>query len=98
MDNCVRHNAIKRTIKDRPITNSHPQVASPVCNFQPRNAMNKENAMSTSRVLHILTTDQLNEGEILARLSDGTTAVFESSELEKLRPRRKEIPLELKIA
>ena len=54
--------------------------------------------MSTTRLLHILSTDQLNEGEILARLSDGTTAVFESSELEKLRPRRKEALVERKIA
>jgi hypothetical protein len=54
--------------------------------------------MSTTNVLHILTTDQLDEGEVLVRFSDGTTAVFEGAELEKLRPRRKEISAERKIA
>ena len=54
--------------------------------------------MSTPKLLHILSTDQLGEGEILARLADGTTAVFEWSELEKLRPRRKEAPVGQKVA
>ncbi len=54
--------------------------------------------MSTTKLLHILTTDQLGEDDVLVRFSDGTTAVFESAELEKLRPRRKEMPAERKIA
>jgi hypothetical protein len=54
--------------------------------------------MSTTKLLHILTTDRLDENEVLVRFSDGTTAVFESSELEKLRPRPKEIDQERKIA
>jgi hypothetical protein len=54
--------------------------------------------MSTIHLLHILTTDKLGEDEVLVRFSDGTTAVYESEELEKLRPRRKEISTERKIA
>ena len=54
--------------------------------------------MSTTKLLHILTTAPLDDDDILVRFSDGTTAVYESSELEKLRPRRKEISAELKIA
>ena len=54
--------------------------------------------MSTNNLLHILTTDQLDKDEVLVRFADGTTAVFESAELEKLRPRRKEISAERKIA
>jgi len=54
--------------------------------------------MSTTKLLHILTTDRLDGDEVLVQFSDGTTAVFESSELEKLRPRRKEITEERKIA
>ena len=47
--------------------------------------------MLTSNLLHILSTDYLAGDEVLVRLSDGTTAVFELDELEKLRPHRKEI-------
>jgi len=57
-----------------------------------------ENAMSAMKLLHILTTDRLDEDEVLVRFSDGTTAVFESAELEKLRPRRKEGMEERRIA
>jgi hypothetical protein len=57
-----------------------------------------EDAMSAMRLLHILTTDRLDENEVLVRFADGTTAVFESSELEKLRPRRKEAVEERRIA
>ncbi len=51
-----------------------------------------------AKLLHILSTDQLEENEILVRFSDGSTAVYESAELEKLRPRRKEIIDERRIA
>lgn len=54
--------------------------------------------MSTTNLLHIVTTDYLAEDEVLVRFSDGTTAVFEMDELEKLRPRRKEIVEDRKIA
>ena len=54
--------------------------------------------MSTIGLLHILTTDYLAGGEVLVRFSDGTTAVFEMDELENLRPRRKEIVFDRKIA
>jgi len=54
--------------------------------------------MSATKLLHILTTDKLDQDEILVRFSDGTTAVFDSAELENLRPRRKDISGERKIA
>jgi hypothetical protein len=54
-----------------------------------------EDAMSA---LLILTTDRLDENEVLVRFADGTTAVYESAELEKLRPRRKEAIQERRIA
>lgn len=54
--------------------------------------------MSAAKLLHILTTDELDANEILVRFSDGTTAVYESAELEKLRPRRKESYDERRIA
>lgn len=54
--------------------------------------------MPATKLLHILTTDQLDENEVLVRFSDGTTAVYESAELENLRPRRKEIVQQRKIA
>ncbi len=54
--------------------------------------------MSTMRLLHIVSTDYLAEDEMLVRFSDGSTAVFEGAELEKLRPRRKEIVEERKTA
>jgi hypothetical protein len=57
--------------------------------------VNLEAAMSA---LLILTTDRLDENEVLVRFADGTTAVFESAELEKLRPRRKEVIEERRIA
>ncbi len=54
--------------------------------------------MSAMKLLHILTTDRLDENEVLVRFADGTTAVYESAELEKLRPKRKEITEERRIA
>ena len=75
-----------------------PGCIAPFATFDHEMRRNMENAMSTTNLLHILTTDQLGEGEILVRFSDGTTAVFDCAELEKLRPRRKEMPIERKIA
>jgi len=54
--------------------------------------------MSAMRLLHILSTDHLDEDEVLVRFADGTTAVYESAELEKLRPRQKEVVEERRIA
>ena len=54
--------------------------------------------MPAAKLLHILSTDALDANEILVRFSDGTTAVYESAELEKLRPRRKDIYDERRIA
>ncbi len=54
--------------------------------------------MSATKLLHILSTDVLDEDEVLVRFSDGTTAVYESAEFEKLRPRRKEVFDERRIA
>jgi hypothetical protein len=46
--------------------------------------------MPASRILHIVDTDSYREGEIVVRFADGTSAVYLSEELEKLRPRRKD--------
>ena len=54
--------------------------------------------MPTATLLHILSTHHLADDEVLVRFSDGTTAVFDSSELENLRPRRKQAIPERKIA
>jgi hypothetical protein len=50
--------------------------------------------MSAMRLLHILSTDHLDKDEVLVRFADGTTAVYESAELEKLRPKPKEVAAE----
>jgi hypothetical protein len=47
--------------------------------------------MPASRILHIIATDSYRDGEIIVRLADGTSAVFASEELEKLRPRQKDM-------
>jgi len=54
--------------------------------------------MPATRLLHIINTDRFHEDEILVRFSDGTTAIYESEELEKLRPRRKDLSEERRIA
>lgn len=50
---------------------------------------NTANTMSAQKPLHIITTSFLDGNEVLVGFSDGTTAIFEAEELEKLRPRRK---------
>ncbi len=55
-------------------------------------------AMATSRLLHILNTDLLAGNEVLVRFSDGTSAIYDGEELEKLRPRRKQDPADRQIA
>ena len=54
--------------------------------------------MPTRTLLHIVSTNYLANDEVMVRFSDGTTEIFESAELENLRPRRKEIIHERKIA
>jgi hypothetical protein len=44
--------------------------------------------MSIPRLLHIVNTDFV-DNEVLVRFSDGTTAVYDPEELEKLRPHAK---------
>ncbi len=53
--------------------------------------------MSNTKLMHILDTDSLPEGEMLVRFSDGTTEVFDGDELEELRPRRKAMDQERAI-
>jgi hypothetical protein len=57
-----------------------------------------ENAMPASRILHIVATDSYREGEIVVRFADGTSAIYQSEELEKLRLRRKDVTEERRIA
>jgi len=45
--------------------------------------------MFARKPLHIISTSFLEGTEVLVRFSDGTAAVFEAEELEKLRPTRK---------
>jgi len=45
--------------------------------------------MFARKPLHIISTSFLEGTEVLVRFSDGTAAVYEAEELEKLRPTRK---------
>jgi hypothetical protein len=56
-----------------------------------------ERSMSLPRLLHIVNTD-FRDDEVLVRFSDGTSAVYDAEELEKLRPRRKYIEQPLGVA
>jgi hypothetical protein len=42
--------------------------------------------MSKRKPLHIVTTSFLDGNEVLVGFSDGTSAIYEAEELEKLRP------------
>lgn len=46
---------------------------------------------SRGRLLHILATSALAGDEVLVHFSDGSSAVYEMEELEKLRPTPKKI-------
>jgi hypothetical protein len=48
-----------------------------------------DEGMSARKPLHIITTTFLEGNEVLVRFSDGTAAIYEAEELEKLRPTRK---------
>ena len=56
--------------------------------MQTQNALK---AMSTRKPLHIITTSFLEGNEVLVCFSDGTAAIFEAEELEKLRPAPKQV-------
>ena len=43
-------------------------------------------SMSKRKPLHIITTNFLDDNEVLVGFSDGTSAIYEAEELEKLRP------------
>lgn len=43
------------------------------------------------RALHIVRTDFLDGNEVLVGFSDGTGAIYEAEELEKLRPMPKQV-------
>jgi len=45
--------------------------------------------MPTRKALHIVETSFLDGNEVLVGFSDGTAAIYEAEELEKLRPVRK---------
>lgn len=47
--------------------------------------------MSARKTLHIISTSFLEDGEVLVRFADGTAAIYEAEELEKLRPAPKHI-------
>jgi hypothetical protein len=46
---------------------------------------------STQRPLHIIDTQFLDGNDVLLQFSDGSSAVYEAEELEKLRPAPKSI-------
>jgi hypothetical protein len=50
-----------------------------------------EKVKCAQKPLHIITTNFLNGNEVLVGFADGTAAIFEAEELEKLRPRPKHV-------
>jgi hypothetical protein len=53
--------------------------------------------MSKRKPLHIITTSFLDGNEVLVGFSDGTSAIYEAEELEKLRPVAKYAPGHLAV-
>jgi hypothetical protein len=47
--------------------------------------------MSSRKPLHILQTDFLDGDDVMLHFSDGTAAIYEAEELEKLRPIPKQV-------
>ena len=47
--------------------------------------MHSLNRLSARKPLHIIATSFLDGNEVLVRFSDGTGAIYEAEELEKLR-------------
>lgn len=54
-------------------------------------AVDLGNAPSGRKPFHIVNTTRLAENEVLVHYSDGSAALFEAEELEKLRPTPKQI-------
>jgi len=50
-----------------------------------------ESSGSGRKPFHILSTSSLEGNEVLVNFSDGSAAIFEAEELEKLRPKPKRI-------
>lgn len=50
-----------------------------------------ETSVSVRKPFHILSTSSMGQNEVLVHFSDGSAAVFEAEELEKLRPKPKRI-------
>jgi hypothetical protein len=51
------------------------------------------------KTLHIIATDSLHGNEVLVRFSDGSAAIYEAEELEKLRPTpKKTLPVDRGIS
>ena len=46
---------------------------------------------TTGRLLHILSTSSLTGNDVLVTFADGSSAIYEMDELEKLRPTPKQI-------
>lgn len=57
----------------------------------PSPALILETAKSARKTLHIIATDPLQGNEVLVRFSDGSAAIYEAEELEKLRPTPKQM-------
>jgi hypothetical protein len=57
----------------------------------PSPALILEGAKSARKPLHIVATDSLEGNEVLVRFSDGSAAIYEAEELEKLRPTPKQL-------
>lgn len=49
-----------------------------------------EKLLSLRKTLHIVQTSFLDGDEVLVRFSDGSAAIYEAEELEKLRPAPKQ--------
>jgi hypothetical protein len=47
--------------------------------------------ISTRKPLHIIQTDFLDGEDVMLYFSDGTAAIYEAEELEKLRPAPKQV-------
>lgn len=50
-----------------------------------------ERVLSLRKTLHIVQTSFLDGDEVLVRFSDGSAAIYEAEELEKLRPAPKQM-------
>jgi hypothetical protein len=56
-----------------------------------QSSVSSESSRSGRKPFHILSTSSLEGNEVLVHFSDGSAAIFEAEELEKLRPKPKRI-------